>query len=150
MNRLQEKIKATTRKMMALIAELSMSQAVAIKLQQEMRDKGHFLMSITSRLEKGLPPPKEIETEWLKVLRDEDMYKAAAKTRAQRLEEEETFALPTNVHTTAEQRPNAYIPDDENVLPLPRPYGALAPFKPREPSSNLRYIRKPIVKPIEI
>ncbi|XP_015270540.1 PREDICTED: coiled-coil domain-containing protein 146 [Gekko japonicus] len=150
MNRLQEKIKATTRKMMALIAELSMSQAVAIKLQQEMRDKEHFLMSITARLEKGLALPEEIETEWLKVLRDEDMYKAAAEARAQRLEDEEKLALPTSVHTTAEQRPNAYIPDDENVLPLPRPYGALAPFKPSEPSSNLRYIRKPIVKPIEI
>ncbi|XP_054844287.1 coiled-coil domain-containing protein 146 isoform X3 [Eublepharis macularius] len=150
MNRLQEKIKTTTQKMMALVAELSMSQAVAIKLQQEMRDKEYFLMSIASRFKKGLPLPKEVETEWLKVLRDEDMYKAAAEARAQRLEEEEKLALPTSIRTTAEQRPNAYVPDDDNVLPLPRPYGALAPFKPNEPSSNLRYIRKPVVKPIEI
>ncbi|XP_048355860.1 coiled-coil domain-containing protein 146 [Sphaerodactylus townsendi] len=150
MNKLQEKIKDKTQKMMALIAELSMRQAVAIKLQQEMRDKEHFLMSITSRLEKGLPPPKAVETEWLKVLRDEEMYEEAAEARAQHLEEAEKLALPTTVQTTAEQRPTAYIPDDERTLPLPRPYGALAPFKPNEPSSNLRYIRKPIVKPIEI
>uniref|UniRef100_A0A8D2LYU0 Coiled-coil domain-containing protein 146 n=1 Tax=Varanus komodoensis TaxID=61221 RepID=A0A8D2LYU0_VARKO len=142
MNELQEKIKSTTQKMMALIAELSMNQALAIKLQQEMRDKEQFLMCITSRLEKGLPPPKEVEKEWLKVLRDEQVYKAAV--------EDKQHALPTSVYTTAEQRPNAYIPDEENVLPLPRPYGALAPFKPGEPSANMRHIRKPMVKPIEI
>ncbi|XP_061438083.1 coiled-coil domain-containing protein 146 [Rhineura floridana] len=150
MNGLQEKIKSTTQKMMALIAELSMKQAYAIKLQQEMRDKEQFLMCISSRLEKGLPPPKDVETEWLKVLRDEEAYKAATEAKAKRATEEEQYSLPTTVFTTAEQRPNAYIPDDENVLPLPRPYGALAPFKPGEPSANMRHIRKPIVKPIEI
>lgn len=68
----------------------------------------------------------------------------------QRLIEEEQSALPSSIYTTAEQRPTAYIPDDESVLPLPRPYGALAPFRPCEPGSNMRHIRKPIVKPIEI
>lgn len=67
---------------MALIAELSMNQANAIKLQQEMRDKEHFLMSVTSRLQKGLQLPQEVETEWLKVLRDEEMHKAATATKA--------------------------------------------------------------------
>ncbi|XP_053107286.1 coiled-coil domain-containing protein 146 isoform X2 [Hemicordylus capensis] len=150
MNGLQEKIKSATQQLMALIAELSMNQAHAIKLQQEMRDKEQFLMCITSRLEKGLPPPPEVEMEWLKVLRNEQMYKAAAEAKAKRAAEEEQYALPTSIYTTAEQRPNAYIPDDENVLPLPRPYGSLAPFKPNEPSANMRHIRKPIVKPIEI
>lgn len=65
-------------------------------------------------------------------------------------EEEEQHILPNGIYTTAEQRPNAYIPEDENVLPLPRPYGALAPFKPSEPCSNMRHIRKPMIKPIEI
>uniref|UniRef100_A0A8C4VMX0 Coiled-coil domain containing 146 n=1 Tax=Gopherus evgoodei TaxID=1825980 RepID=A0A8C4VMX0_9SAUR len=141
MNELQQKIKEKTQKLMALIAELSMKQAITIKLQQEMRDKEQFLLTVSSRIERGLPPPKETETEWLKVLRNEEMHKAAA---------EEQYASPNSIYTTAEQRPNAYIPDDENVLPLPRPYGALAPFKPTEPGSNMRHIRKPIVKPIEI
>lgn len=82
MNGLQEKIKRTTQKMMALIAELSMNQAGAIKLQQEMRDKEQFLIYITSRLQKGLPPPKEVENEWLKVLRDEEVHKAATEAKA--------------------------------------------------------------------
>uniref|UniRef100_A0A803TFM5 Coiled-coil domain containing 146 n=1 Tax=Anolis carolinensis TaxID=28377 RepID=A0A803TFM5_ANOCA len=85
---------------------------------------------------------REVETEWLKLLRNEEIYKHAA--------EEEQYALVTSIYTTAEQRPNAYIPDEENVLPLPRPYGALAPFKPAEPSANMRHFRKPVVKPIEI
>ncbi|XP_067420622.1 coiled-coil domain-containing protein 146 [Emydura macquarii macquarii] len=150
MNELQQKIKDKTQKMMALIAELSMKQAITIKLQQEMRDKEQFLLTVSSRIEKGLPPPKETEIEWIKVLRNEEMHKAAAEAREKRAAEEEQHASPSSVYTTAEQRPNAYIPDDENVLPLPRPYGALAPFKPTEPGSNMRHIRKPIVKPIEI
>uniref|UniRef100_A0A663EGU8 Coiled-coil domain containing 146 n=1 Tax=Aquila chrysaetos chrysaetos TaxID=223781 RepID=A0A663EGU8_AQUCH len=143
-NELQKKIKDRTQKIMAFVAELSMKQALAIKLQQEVRDKEQFLMTVSSRIDQGLPPPKETENEWLKILRNEKMQKEAAEARA------EVTAAPGYVHTTAEQRPTAYIPDDEYSLPLPRPYGALAPFKPSEPGSNMRHFRKPIVKPIEI
>lgn len=58
--------------------------------------------------------------------------------------------MPGHVLTTAEPRPTAYVPDDAYSLPVPRPYGALAPFKPSEPGSNIRHFRKPIIKPIEI
>ncbi|NWZ21100.1 CC146 protein, partial [Asarcornis scutulata] len=149
-NELQKKIKDRTQKMMALVAELSMKQALAIKLQQEMRDKEQFLMTVSARIDQGLPPPKETEIEWLKILRNEKVYKEAAEARARQAAEEEQAAVPGCVHTTAEQRPTAYIPNDEYSLPLPRPYGALAPFKPSEPGSNMRHFRKPIVKPIEI
>ncbi|XP_032298218.1 coiled-coil domain-containing protein 146 isoform X2 [Coturnix japonica] len=148
-NELQQKIKDRTKKMMALVAELSMKQALAIKLHQEMRDREEFLMIVSSRIEQGLPPPKETEIEWLKVLRNEKMHKEAAEARARAAEEEEAAVLG-HVHTTAEPRPNAYVPDDAYSLPLPRPYGALAPFKPNEPGSNIRHFRKPIIKPIEI
>lgn len=67
---------------MALVAELSMKQALAIKLQQEMRDREEFLMIVSSRIDQGLPPPKETEIEWLKVLRNEKMHKEAAEARA--------------------------------------------------------------------
>ncbi|XP_064905190.1 coiled-coil domain-containing protein 146 isoform X7 [Columba livia] len=150
MNELQRKLKEKTKQMMALVAELSMKQALAIKLQQEMRHKEQFLMTVSSRIDQGLPPPKETEMEWLKVLRNEKMQKDAAEARAKRAAEEEQAAGPGRVHTTAEQRPTAYIPDDEYSLPLPRPYGARAPFKPSEPGSNMRHFRKPVEKPIEI
>ncbi|KFZ67849.1 Coiled-coil domain-containing protein 146, partial [Podiceps cristatus] len=149
-NDLQKMIRDRTQKMMALVAELSMKQALAIKLQQEMRDKEQFLMSISSRIDQGLPPPKETETEWLKILRNEKMQKEAAEARAKHAAEEAQATAPGCVRTTAEQRPTAYVPDNEYSLPLPRPYGALAPFKPSEPGSNMRHFRKPIVKPIEI
>ncbi|NWJ09897.1 CC146 protein, partial [Crypturellus undulatus] len=147
---LQKKIKDRTRKMMALVAELSMRQALAIKLQQEVRDREQFLLTISSRMDQGLPLPQDTEREWLKVLRDERMQKAAAEAKAQQAAEEAAAAGPGCVRTAAEQRPNAYVPSGECGLPLPRPYGALAPFKPSEPGSNMRHIRKPVVKPIEI
>lgn len=59
-----------------------MKQALAIKLQQEMREKEQFLMTVSSRIEQGLPPPKETENEWLKILDNEKMQKAAAEARA--------------------------------------------------------------------
>ena len=51
------------------------------------------------------------------------------------------------LRTAAEPRPTAYIPDD---IGIPKPYGNLAPFKPTEPGANMRHIKPPQVKPIEI
>jgi hypothetical protein len=45
-------------------------------------------------------------------------------------------------------RPNAYIV--QNDLPLPKPYGKFAPFKPSEPGSNMRHYHKPAIKPIQL
>ncbi|KAI4543791.1 hypothetical protein MG293_006585 [Ovis ammon polii] len=150
MNGYQKKIKDATEKMMALVAELSMKQAMAIELQKEVKEKEEFIFTCNSRMEKGLPLNKEIEREWLKVLRDEEMYALAIAEKSREFLEAETRQLPNGVYTTAEQRPNAYIPEAEATLPLPKPYGALAPFKPSEPGANIRHIRKPVIKPIEI
>ncbi|XP_037692416.1 coiled-coil domain-containing protein 146 isoform X1 [Choloepus didactylus] len=150
MNGYQKRIKDATEKMMALVAELSMKQALAIELQKEVREKEEFIISCNSRLEKGLPLNKDIEREWLKVLRDEEIYTLAIAERSREFSEADNRQLPNGVYTTAEQRPNAYIPEADATLPLPKPYGALAPFKPSEPGANMRHIRKPVIKPIEI
>ncbi|XP_057586658.1 coiled-coil domain-containing protein 146 [Hippopotamus amphibius kiboko] len=150
MNGYQKKIKDATEKMMALVAELSMKQAMAIELQKEVKEKEDFILTCNARMEKGLPLNKEIEREWLKVLRDEEMYALAIADTSREFLEAENRQLPNGVYTTAEQRPNAYIPEAEATLPLPKPYGALAPFKPSEPGANMRHIRKPVIKPIEI
>ncbi len=47
----------------------------------------------------------------------------------------------------AEPRPNAYIPES---LGIPKPYGGFAPFKPQEPGSTMRHIRKPQPKEVVI
>lgn len=83
MNGYQKKIKDATEKMMALVAELSMKQALAIELQKEVMDKEDFIFSCNSRIEKGLPLNKDIEREWLKVLRDEEMYTLAIAEKSQ-------------------------------------------------------------------
>ncbi|XP_017523887.2 coiled-coil domain-containing protein 146 [Manis javanica] len=150
MNDYRKKIKDATEKMMALVAELSMKQALAIELQKEVREKEDFIFSCSSRMEKGLPLKKEIEREWLKVLRDEEIYALAIAEKSRESLEADNRQLPNGVYTTAEPRPNAYIPEAEATLPLPKPYGALAPFKPSEPGANMRHIRKPVMKPIEI
>ena len=51
--------------------------------------------------------------------------------------------------TTAEVRPNAYIPDG-TVLALPKPYGEFAPFKPQVGGSIMRHYRAPEGKDIEL
>ncbi|KAM5204482.1 coiled-coil domain-containing protein 146 isoform 2-T2 [Hipposideros larvatus] len=150
MNGYQRKIKDATEKMMAFVAELSMKQALALELQKEVKDKEDFIFSCNARIEKGLPLNKEIENEWLKVLRDEEMYHLAIAEKSREFLETDNRQLPNGVYTTAEPRPNAYIPEAEATLPLPKPYGALAPFKPSEPGANMRHIRKPVTKPIEI
>ncbi|XP_074196728.1 coiled-coil domain-containing protein 146 isoform X2 [Rhinolophus sinicus] len=150
MNGYQKKIKDATEKMMAVVAELSMKQALAIELQKEVKEKEDFIFSCNARIEKGLPLNKEIEKEWLKVLRDEEMYDLAIAEKSREFLETDNRQLPSGVYTTAELRPNAYIPEAEATLPLPKPYGALAPFKPSEPGANIRHIRKPVIKPIEI
>ncbi|XP_012602645.1 coiled-coil domain-containing protein 146 [Microcebus murinus] len=150
MNGYQKRIKDTTEKMMALIAELSMKQAMTIELQKEVKEKEEFIVSCHDRMEKGLPLNKEIEKEWLKTLRDEEMCALAYAEKTREFLEADGHQLPNGVYTTAEQRPNAYIPEAEATLPLPKPYGALAPFKPSEPGANMRHIRKPAIKPIEI
>ncbi|XP_010182609.1 PREDICTED: coiled-coil domain-containing protein 146 [Mesitornis unicolor] len=134
-NELQKKIKDRTQKMMALVAELSMKQALASKLQQEVREKEQFLMTVSSRINQGLPPPKETEHEWLKILRNERMQKEAAEARAKHTAEEKQTQRPAT---------------STRHLQLPRPYSGLAPFKPSETGANMRHFRKPIVKPIEI
>lgn len=63
-------------------------------------------------------------------------------------EENEWNQLPNGEYTTAEPRPNAYIPQTD-PLPLPKPYGAQAPFKPSQPGANMRHIRKPALKHLE-
>ena len=102
------------------------------------------------RLEAGEAPSNEVTHEWdvrqsVEAMRIEERE----ANRAQR-EQEELRRMPDGSLTTAEPRPNAYIPEDERELPIPRPYGAHAPFKPQPGGSNMRHIRKPVPKPIEI
>ncbi|KAG9339121.1 hypothetical protein JZ751_024152 [Albula glossodonta] len=145
----KSQLEDTTKKLMAAVSELSMEQAKAMTLQQEVKDKELLLDSCQQRLEQGLTPSEEMEQAWKRTVKLEQQQQAEQQEKTARAEEEEKNKLPNGGTTTAEARPNAYIPG-EDPLPIPRPYGALAPFKPTEPGSNIRHIRKPQPKPIEI
>ncbi|NWX25137.1 CC146 protein, partial [Notiomystis cincta] len=54
-NDLQRKINDKTQEIKALFAELSMKQALAIKLQQEIRKKEQFVMTASLMISQGLP-----------------------------------------------------------------------------------------------
>ena len=68
---------------MALVSELSMNQAQALKLQQEARQKEALLEQCYLRMEKGEPPTEEMEYEWEKMLAD--MRRQAEEGEARRM-----------------------------------------------------------------
>ncbi|EGD75950.1 hypothetical protein PTSG_00657 [Salpingoeca rosetta] len=41
-------------------------------------------------------------------------------------------------------RPNAYVPDAEGSLPVPKPFGPHAPFKPSAPPAHMRHFRRSV------
>ena len=71
-NELQGQIKDVTRKMMSLVSELSMHQANALGLQQQVKEKEEELEQCYRRLQKGEAPNDIIEREWLRLVRDEE------------------------------------------------------------------------------
>eukprot|EP01016_Furgasonia_blochmanni_P038064 TRINITY_DN4558_c0_g1_i1.p2 TRINITY_DN4558_c0_g1~~TRINITY_DN4558_c0_g1_i1.p2 ORF type:complete len:160 (+),score=69.73 TRINITY_DN4558_c0_g1_i1:61-480(+) len=134
------------RYMGATISELSMFQATVIKLQQEREGLENLYEEAQSNALKGMPPTAETEIEYLKMIRDKKRYEEERQIRVQR-ETIEKSMPPFVTRTTAVPRVNAYIPDE---IGIPRPYGSLAPFNPSEVGSNIRHIRKPKIKEIEI
>lgn len=65
-------------------------------------------------------------------------------------EQQKAHLLAGGTMTSAEPRPNAYVPSGDGELPVPKPYGSHAPFKPSQPGANMRHIRKPQPQPIDI
>jgi len=141
-NEYQSRIKRTTRKLMACVSELSMYQATAMKLEQEKGVKVEELNDAKLKLEQGLAPTEDAEREWERMLRKQEMRQEMIARR-----QEEVRQMQGDFQTTAIPRPNAYMPED---LALPRPYGAMAPFKPSEPGAGMRHIVKPQPREIEI
>ena len=156
-NEFQARIKEVTRKMMATVSELSMYQATALKLQQEKHDQEQALEDAQWRMEQGEAPTEAIEHAYYRSERDR--LRRQEQAISQRENGSRTPAgagggmdggnnVPSQVvRTTAEPRPNAYIPDS---IGIPKPYGNLAPFKPSESGANMRHFRKPKPKEIEI
>ncbi len=144
-NEFQARIKETTRKMMATVSELAMYQATAMKLQQEKNDRSLEIEEAEWKLEHNEPPTENAEQEWYR--RERDRLRRNEEKILREQQGDGSVVPQQAVRTTAEPRPNAYLPTD---LPLPKPYGQMAPFKPTNPGSTMRHYRKPVDKGIEI
>ena len=142
-NDFQVRIKNTTRRMMATVSELSMYQASAMKLTQENQARDEALRTQQANLDKNLPPSAEVEAEWQRF--EQGLERRANEAAARNVLAE--TAPQQLTQTTAEPRPNAYIPDD---IGIPKPYGALQPFKPSELGTTMRHTRKPQPREIEL
>ncbi|KAI6653637.1 coiled-coil domain-containing protein [Oopsacas minuta] len=145
---IQNQLKESTKKLMALLSELSMLRASSLQLQREVDEKENELVENYQRLEQGLPPSEQAEISWERMVRVEKARERHDEVIAS--EASSKTDLGGGVLTTAHRRPNAYIPDCDGELPIPKPYGSHAPFKPSEQGSNIRHIRKPVLKPIQL
>lgn len=158
LNELTRKLKGITKCMMARVSELSMHQAMALNLYQEKNEKEGLLTEAKDRLDRGLVPSEDIEKEFIniekaRILREKELMALSSKKEAGFVAiEDDQFFVYNGIRTTAEPRPNAYIPEVTGIgeLPIPKPYGSHPPFKPSELGSQFRHIKKPVIKPIEV
>lgn len=135
-NNYQFDIKNKTKKMMATLSELSMVQASSIQLQMEVQQLEDTVSEAHRRTDIGEAPTDNIAQRLEREERSKQRYQTLLQSRR------EASAVAENLLTTAEQRPNAYIPEGD--LNLPKPYGMHAPFKPNMAVQGQvsRYYRK--------
>eukprot|EP00831_Metopus_contortus_P022484 TRINITY_DN2028_c0_g1_i1.p1 TRINITY_DN2028_c0_g1~~TRINITY_DN2028_c0_g1_i1.p1 ORF type:complete len:731 (-),score=182.73 TRINITY_DN2028_c0_g1_i1:280-2472(-) len=146
-NEFRAKTTELSRKMLATVAEVSMFQATAMKLEQEKQAKEKILDEAKERMSQGLPPTAECENEWLRMERQEVVaaeLSESLKRKAELAKSQETLGVKTH----AKPRPTMYLSDATGLYDC---YGgAFSPFYPSKQGSTMRNIRKPVPKDIEI
>lgn len=156
------KIKDTTRKMMALVSEVSMYQGKCIKQQQEVHEQRLDIEQGRKRLGRGDAPSEEVLKEWEQQERrllqqqqqSRDLRDLGIGSSAPSASDTKALVVGRVAHTTtgfreladgtrtlAELRPNAYVGDGDGGTAVP--FGRTAPFRPHHPSSNLRHYSMP-------
>jgi len=146
-NEFRAKTNELSRKMLATVAEVSMLQATVMKLEQEKNSKESMLEEAKKRKDEGLPPKEEDLDAWNKIEMSKKLHLEQSDSLKKRIEIEKSQSY-LGVKTTAKPRFTTYKSD---VTGLYEHYGGLyAPFYPSELGSNIRHIRKPQPKEIEI
>ncbi len=151
LNDYQGRIRETTRSMMALVSELSMYQATALKLEDEKGKREEQLTYQRTMVSSGQAPSDVALLEFRRIERKQSkipQHLDNLDPQAQ-INDFGRVYYPANyaLRTSAEPRPTAYIPDVG--LEIPKPYGAMAPFKPCDSNtSSMRHIRLPTKKEI--
>jgi len=173
------RLEEQNRKTLAVISEIAMEQAQNSHLQAEVQKLYMTNQLANERFAKGEPPTEQMLSEWNKRARDEKRKHEDKLKEYGALLELQKHMLPNGGGiTTAEPRPNAYLTtqmdemdsmgnasgagssmageaaasshQSQRQLPIPKPYGSMAPFKPQPQGATMRHIRKPKAKPLEI
>jgi chromosome segregation ATPase len=150
----QTRLRELTKKLMAVVSELSMYQAASIKLAGETTRAHEALATAETKVAQGEAPTNLAASKWQAIERQERQQLARSQGARLPGDGPAFFVLDNGTKTTAEPRPNAYIPrtGDEDVAPigsttmgslgpsapaslagligLPKPYGAFPPIKP--------------------
>ena len=143
-NDFQSRIKDMSRKMMAAVSELSMYHATSVKLEQEVTEQQDELNDAQWRVENGEAPTEAAQHELLRLVQREAERREALAYEPMHNDRVEPHMVK---RTTAEPRPNAYIPP--NGVGIPKPYGMFAPMKPPVVGSTMmQHMRKPVEKEI--
>ncbi|EPZ33889.1 hypothetical protein O9G_002452 [Rozella allomycis CSF55] len=150
-NELQNKLKDVNNSMMATISELSLVQAKCIQLRGEKENKAREFEEAKERFSSGSEPIPRFDDELQKIVKEKErrIKQLDEMKNSDFIFENDGFEDINGVRTTAKLRPNAYLNESDN-LPIPKPYGLYAPFKPTESIYHLKQFKKQILKQVEI
>ncbi|KAI3381638.1 hypothetical protein SNEBB_009761 [Seison nebaliae] len=142
-----QELREITKRIMSKVAEIAMIKAQSFVIEHSADKLRKEVEEAYRNYEMNEAPTKKIEKEWIQFNRINRM------TIGQSIDFSKEFIdfyeMKDGTFTTAEPRPTAYE-CVTNELPLSKPYGALAPFKPQSNGANIRHIRKPNIPSIEI
>ncbi len=120
------KVRDLTRSMMALVSELSMYQATAIKLKDDKEIQVQMILKMKENLKSGQPPNEGASKDLLR-LQNQNKSETSLNTNIHTDVRNSQHLAPRKLYyqakyalrTTAEPRPSAYIPDSDISLPKP-------------------------------
>lgn len=110
------------RKLMAVIAEISTQQVQLTAYQSEKNRLQEHLKESQTRFEAGLPPNDDALKMWEQYMkrREEKEQSEQEKLAYQNIPKQTAFST-TGFTSTAEARPNMYVPEDD-ILGIAKPF----------------------------
>ena len=145
-NELQSNIRKLNKQLMTSVSELSVYQAELVKLESDVNTNKLQLIQARERMQRNDAPTDTCDIEYIKLLHDRQRQNEIINQTV-RLKNLALNDSTNTIKSSADHRPNAYIPTDGTQLP--KPYGANAPFKPTvAPVGQLRHYKTPGVVPV--
>jgi len=133
-------VQRVSKALRATVAELSMYQASVVQLHQQRVNASWELQRATRNLRNGDPPNADVGN--LSSSRVEQLRTIEGVQRPHTRSGKGSVPWFALKRVTTQCRPTAYVPSNAD-LGVPRPYSALAPFKPTAPGSTMRHMRTP-------